>query len=38
MKMKTTNNLISKLFNPPSTSSAKDLEAYFVQALDIYTW
>ena len=37
MKLKTTNDLISKLFNPPSTSSVKALEAYFVQALDIYT-
>ena len=29
MKMKTTNNLISKLFNPPSTSSAKAFGSLF---------
>ena len=29
MKMKTTNNLICKLFNPPSTSSAKAFGSLF---------
>ena len=38
MKMKTKNNLISKLFNPPSTSSTRDLEAYFVQAYFVQTF
>ena len=33
MKMKTTNNLISTPLPPP-----RHLEAYFVQAIDIYTW
>ena len=37
MKMKTTNNLISKLFNPPSTSPGH-LEAYFVQAYFVQTF
>ena len=36
MKMKTTNNLISKLFNPPSTSSTRAFGSLF--CVDIYTW